>query len=84
MYNETVEIVIVDEIRCIIKGLHKKSLDQLSAKFSYFVEGYRWTAAYKVGAWDGKKSFIDYKGGGAWPDLTRVRDRCYGVSHDST
>jgi superfamily II DNA or RNA helicase len=53
---------ILDEVRCRFTGLSKEHAGAVSKALTFEVQGARFTAAYKLGHWDGKVSLFSPSG----------------------
>lgn len=53
------KIKIEDEVFCTISGLASSTSEMLWNKFGYFVDGYKFMPAFKLGRWSGKIHFYD-------------------------
>ncbi len=56
------KIIIKDEVHCNLIGLDKQQLAFLYDKFGFFMDGYIFSPAYKLGRWDGKIRFFQPEG----------------------
>lgn len=53
---------ILDEVSCVLVGLHGDHLEMLYKKYSIPAPGYFFNPLYKLGRWDGKVHFIQKNG----------------------
>ena len=60
--NKKCTITIDDEVWCRVHGLDPSDNKSLFDKFSFFVDGYVFMPAYKLGGWSGKTEFFKKTG----------------------
>ena len=56
--SSTAQIIILDEIKIQLTGVHRRDLDDLVEKYAIFAPNYMHTPKYKLGLWDGRKRFF--------------------------
>jgi superfamily II DNA or RNA helicase len=56
------KIKIIDEVNIVVSGLDTRDIMALSDMFAVYTKGYRHSAKYKIGAWDGKIKFFHGNG----------------------
>jgi len=61
-FAQRAKIVILDEVNCVIAGLHPEHLKYFWEEYGIKTEHYFFTLAYKVGKWDGKMRFFSDTG----------------------
>jgi superfamily II DNA or RNA helicase len=61
-------IKILDEVNCVVMGIDDKDNNFLKNKYSPLAKGYFFSKKYKLGQWDGRKSFYS-KGGKTYVNL---------------
>ena len=61
-FVQKAKITILDEVRCIVSGLHPDHADIFYEKYGFHVEGYFFQPKYKLGVWDGKTRFFTPEG----------------------
>jgi hypothetical protein len=60
--SKTVKLRLLDEVSCIIVGLHGDHSTKLYEQFGVHVPGYFFQPLYKLGRWDGKAHFVEKTG----------------------
>lgn len=58
----TAKIILKNEVSCSIENLDLDTRKKLSQKYSYFVQGARYSPQYKLGRWDGKVNYFSIGG----------------------
>jgi superfamily II DNA or RNA helicase len=61
-FAQKAKIVILDEVNCVIAGLHPEHLTYFWEEYGIKTDHYFFTLAYKVGKWDGKMRFFSDTG----------------------
>lgn len=62
MARPIAKIRILDEVSCVIVGLHGSHLEQLINNYAIKEPGYFFSSLYKLGRWDGRKKFVHANG----------------------
>ena len=65
------QLIIEDEVNCKLVGLDLNTRKACSTALKYFIPAARYSAAYKLGRWDGTKSFMTI-GGRTYLNLLEV------------
>jgi superfamily II DNA or RNA helicase len=60
--NKKCVLELSDEVNCRLTGLDPDTRRKLNKTVEYFVPGARYSPAFKLGRWNGKKSFCDIGG----------------------
>lgn len=61
-FAQRAKIVILDEVNCVIAGLHPEHVKYFWEEYGIKTDHYFFTLAYKVGKWDGKMRFFSDTG----------------------
>lgn len=62
MSKRKVKIRILDEVSCVLVGLHPDHVDYLHDEYSAFAPNYFFNPKYKLGKWDGKIRYFHKTG----------------------
>lgn len=60
--TKEVKLRLLDEVSCILVGLHGDHITKLYEQFGIFVPGYFFQPLFKLGRWDGKTRFFQKTG----------------------
>lgn len=61
-FAQRAKIAILDEVNCVIAGLHPEHIKYFWEEYGVKTENYFFTLAYKLGKWDGKMRFFTETG----------------------
>lgn len=61
-FAKKVRITLLDDVRCIVSGLHPDDASYFYHEYALHVEGYFFQPKYKLGIWDGKTHFFTEEG----------------------
>jgi len=60
--NRPCKIVLIDEVNCVITGLHADHIIYYYEKYGILTESYYFSPKYQLGTWDGKIRFFHKNG----------------------
>jgi len=62
MSQKICKVRILDEVSCVLVGLHESHLEVVRRKYGVFSPNYFFSPLYKLGRWDGKINFVQKNG----------------------